>query len=117
MSIENNLMLFQVRGDAPNEACPALFCNFLAVSRVATEVQLEFIFLDLNQIATTLNQLKGAEVASNPVIQGKTVAKVVMPAASFIQLEDQFTTIFKALKEMLEKKEAENELRNNRRVG
>lgn len=117
MSNDTNVTLFQVRGDAPSEAAPALFCNFLAISRVATEVQFEFIFLDLNQVATTLNQLKGVEATSAPVIQGRTVVKVVMPAVSFMQLEEQFATILNALKEMMEKKEADNELHSHRRVG
>lgn len=89
---------FRVKGEPPVQAVPALFSNFLAVSRVGTEVQFEFVFLDLNYMAVILEQLKAADVTVTPEVEGKTVAKVVMPAATFVQLYGQFEKIFAALK-------------------
>ncbi len=113
MSPENKVQTFQVQGEPPNEAVSALFSNFLSLSRVGTEVQFEFIFLDLNNLAVMLNQLKQEEAKQSPIVKGKTIAKLVMPAASFIQLKEQLDNIFTALKEALPKvPEVENELRN-----
>jgi hypothetical protein len=108
---DKKVQMFQVQGEPPVDAAPALFSNFLAVSRVATEVQFEFIFMDLNQLAAALIQLKNAEAEQSPIMQGKTVAKLVMPAASFMQLKEQLDAIFSALTEALPKvPEVENEL-------
>ena len=71
----------------PNEAVSALFSNFLSLSRVGTEVQFEFIFLDLNNLAVMLNQLKQEEAKQSPIVKGKTIAKLVMPAASFYSVK------------------------------
>lgn len=82
---------------------PALFSNFLAISRVGTEVQFEFVFLDLNHLAVELEKAK-VEKADTPLtMMGKTVAKVVMPAASFIQLKEHINVLFKAIEEILAK--------------
>ena len=113
MSADDKVQTFQVQGQPPNEALPAFFSNFLSVSRVGTEVQFEFVFLDLNHLAVTLNKLKQSDAEQSPIVQGKTVAKVVMPAVSFIQIKEQLDSIFAALKEALPKvPEVENELRN-----
>jgi hypothetical protein len=113
VSAEDKVQMLQVQGEPPNEAVPALFSNFLSVSRVGTEVQFEFIFLDLNFLAVMLSQLKQEDAKQSPIVRGKTVAKVVMPAVSFIQLKEQLDNIFAALKEALPKvPEVENELRN-----
>lgn len=113
---EKSVLTFQVKGEPPLEAVPALFSNFLAVSRVGTEVQFEFVFLDLNQVATMLAS-KGVsenEDSPAPVLVGKTVAKVVMPAAAFVQLREQLEKIFEALKEILPKsQEVEDERRSS----
>ena len=75
MSQEPKLQTFQVQGQPPLDSAPALYSNFLAVARVGTEVQFEFIFLDLNQIAKMLVDVKAAP-SEAPVVQGKTVAKL-----------------------------------------
>jgi hypothetical protein len=90
-----------IPGEPPVQAEPPLYSNFLAVSQVGTEVQFEFIFLDLNQVAVMIEQLKSSDVTVVPEVEGKTVVKVVMPAASFVQLREQFEKIFAALKGML----------------
>jgi hypothetical protein len=100
---EPKVQNFKVKGEPPVRAVPALYSNFLAVSRVGTDIQFEFIFLDLNQFATLIEQFKNSSITATPELEGKTVAKVVMPAASFVQLRQQFETIFEALKEMLPK--------------
>jgi hypothetical protein len=113
VSEDPKLQTFQVQGQRPLDAAPALYSNFMAVSRVGTEVQFEFIFLDLNEIAKILTELKTSPGVS-PTVQGKTVAKVVMPAASFVQLKEQLATIFEALEAILPKvPETENERRNS----
>lgn len=95
---EKKVQNFKVKGEPPVEAVSALYSNFLGVSRVGTEVQFEFVFLDLNYMAQMLEQLKAADVTVTPEVEGKTVAKVVMPAVAFMQLHEQFATIFAALK-------------------
>jgi hypothetical protein len=98
---EQKILNFKVKGEPPVQAVPPLYSNFLAVSQVATEVQFEFIFLDLNQVAVMIEQLKSSDVTVVPEVDGKTVVKVVMPAASFVQLREQFEKVFAALKGML----------------
>jgi hypothetical protein len=100
---EQKILNFRVRGEDPVQAVSALYSNFLAVSRVGTDVQFEFIFLDLNLMAVALEQLKKADKPSIPDVQGKTVAKVVMPAATFIQLREHFENLFRALEEVIQK--------------
>ena len=100
---EQKILNFRVRGEDAVQAVSALYSNFLAVSRVGTDVQFEFIFLDLNLIAGVLEQLKRAEKPSIPELQGKTVAKIVMPAATLIQLREHFENLFRALEEALPK--------------
>ncbi len=100
---EPKVQNFRVKGEPPVQAVPALYSNFLAVSRVGTDIQFEFIFLDLNQFATLIEQFKDANITMTPELEGKTVAKVVMPAATFIQLRQQFEKIFEALKEIMPK--------------
>jgi hypothetical protein len=113
VSEETKLRTFQVQGQPPLDAAPALFSNFMAVSRVGTEVQFEFIFLDLNQIANMLGDLKTTP-SESPKVQGKTVAKVVMPAVTFVQLKEPLAKIFEALEGILPKvPESENERRNS----
>jgi hypothetical protein len=112
--VSDNVIRFSVQGQPPLEAAAALFSNFLAVSRLGTEIQFEFVFLDLNQMATTLEQFKAAGVVASPVVQGKTVAKVVMPAAAFAQLREQFEKIFEAIEQIIPKApEEQNERRSS----
>lgn len=91
------LVKFAVTGEHPLNAPPPQFANFVAISHAGTEVQLEFIFLDINQIATMLVDPKKQEKPTQ--LQGQTVAKVVVPVANFLQLKDHLTTMFARLEE------------------
>lgn len=106
-------LTFQVRGEEPREAIPALFSNFLAVSRVGTEVQFEFVYLDLNVIANLIKAATEAATgskASLPEVTGKTVAKIVMPAASFVQIKEHLLKLLEdAEAEIRKAREAQNE--------
>lgn len=107
---EQKILNFRVRGEDPIHSVAALYSNFLAVSRVGVDVQFEFIFLDLNLIAGVLEQMKGLEKPGIPDLQGKTVSKVVMPAATFFQLREHFENLFRALEEVVPKMpEAQND--------
>ena len=96
---EKTIVNFQVKGEGPGGSAPALFSNFLAVSQVGTEVQFEFVFLDLNLLAGMIEQLKAAGATTTQTVDGKTVAKVVMPAAVFAQMKEHFDKIYSALAE------------------
>ncbi len=88
---------FKVVGEEPRNASAPLFCNFVGISHVGTEVQLEFIFLDINQVATQL-QRREKEPTSEPAsFEGKTVAKIVMPSWAFAQLKGQMLAIFEKI--------------------
>jgi len=100
---EQKILNFRVSGQAPVDAVPALYSNFLAVSQVGTDVQFEFIFLDLNLVAGVLKQLKEVENPSIPELQGKTVSKLVMPAANFVQLREHFENLFRTLEGVVPK--------------
>src|SRR5258708_23936656 len=75
-------------GDDPREAVAPLFANFVGISHVGNEGQLEFIFLDINTLATHIEQVKRGEVPADLKMQGKTIAKIVVPAAQFVQLKN-----------------------------
>ncbi len=113
MSQEPKLQTFEIQGQPPLDVAPALYSNFVSISRVGTEVQFEFVFLDLNQIAKILAEPRSSP-SEPPTVQGKTVAKVVMPAVSFVQLKEQLAKIFEALEEILPKvPEDKNERRGS----
>jgi hypothetical protein len=111
---EKTILNFQVKGEGQGSATPALFSNFLAVSQVGTEVQFEFVFLDLNVLAGMIEQLKAAGATVTPTVDGKTVAKLVMPAAVFAQMKEHFDKIFNALGQegILPKVDKKDELRS-----
>ena len=95
---EKSIVNFQVKGEGPAGTAPALFSNFVAVSQVGTEVQFEFVFLDLNLLASMLEKSRTAGATSTPpTVEGKTIAKVVMPAAVFAQLKEHFDRIYNSL--------------------
>ncbi len=107
---EKGPITFHVKGQDPLEAVPALFSNFVAISRVGTDVQFEFLFLDLNQIALILEKAKGSDPGTQPALVGKTVAKVVMPAAAFIQIREHIDKLFEIVQELVKKvPEVQNE--------
>ena len=110
-------ILLQVKGEEPLNAPPALFGNFLSVARVGTDVQFEFVFVDLNVLAQLI---QGAPPTASPTIgapvTGQTVAKVIMPAASFVQLKAHLEQIFSDIeKEMAKIQEAQNASTGERR--
>jgi hypothetical protein len=106
---DQKLYNFKIRGEEPLNAAPPLYSNFLAISRVANDVQFEFIFLDLNQVAVVMDQMKTAENPPVPELQGKTVAKLVMPGINVLQLREHFEKICDAIEEITKKqKEAEH---------
>jgi hypothetical protein len=84
----NEQVLIQVRGQNPLEAPSALFSNFLSISRVATDVQFEFVFLDLNQVVQIIEAGKQPKKEPSSPITGQTVAKIIMSANVFVQLKD-----------------------------
>src|SRR5947207_13422036 len=79
---------------------PTLFSNHVAISRAGTEVQLEFVAVDINSVATKLNEKR-----ENPdmvlEVAGKTVAKIVIPLHVFMQLESHLQGIFEQVKREL----------------
>lgn len=105
-------MKVQVRGQDSLEACPAMYSNFVSISRVGADVQLEFLFLDLNflaQLTLQMNalptEIERQEFLAKQVITGKTVSKIVMPGFVFFQLREHLDQIFNALGEILMKQE------------
>jgi hypothetical protein len=95
---EKAILNFRVQGEPPTGGAAPLFSNFLAVSQVGTEVQFEFVFLDLNMLATKIEVVKAAGAQATPGnIEGKTVAKIIMPAAVFVQMKEHFDKILNAL--------------------
>lgn len=94
-------VLFEVRPQENLEADPPLFANFVAVAHAGTEVQFEFVFLDLNQVATAIQAAKatlsesGSGQPPTPIkIEGRTVAKIVMPVAAFRQVKNHLMGMF-----------------------
>ena len=100
---ERLIQTFQVKGEPSVQAVAALFSNFLAVSQVGTEIQFEFVFIDLNQVANLLQQIRCVPSDATPTVEGKTVAKIVMPAATFVQLRSHFEKIFRVLEGIVPK--------------
>lgn len=118
MSAEQKIVNFKVKGDLAAGTVPALYSNFLAVSQVGNEIQFEFIFLDLNQVAMLMEQLKATNATVSQELDGKTVAKIIMPAATLVQLREHFEKIFEALKNVVPNaSEVGNELRSSRSKG
>jgi len=111
---KQKILNFHVKGQGPLDATAALYANFVAISRVATDVQFEFVFLDLNQVAVLLEQIKNSENPSMPELEGKTVAKLVMPAASVLQLREHFQKICDAIEENIEKQPEVQNGRNSK---
>jgi hypothetical protein len=88
----------RVVGEDPIQAQAPLFSNFVAISHVGREVQIEFLFLDLNRVADQMQHQKSEPQHSEPpMFAGKTVAKVVVPAWAFLQLKDHLSGVFQKL--------------------
>jgi len=101
---ERRITQLQISGDDPlHTAVIPTYSNFVGISRVGTDVQFEFLFLDLNQLAQILEHSKTAEITERQILVGKTVAKIVMPGVNFVQVKEQIEKIMKALEEELQR--------------
>lgn len=109
MAEEKRTTQFQICGEDPVQAVAPLYSNFVGISRVGTDVQFEFVFLDLNQLAQILTDTKTDDTTERRTLMGKTVAKVVMPGVNFLQVKEQIELIMKALNEELQKMEVRHE--------
>jgi hypothetical protein len=112
---ERKQLLLNIRGEDPLQAASPYFSNFVSISRLGTDVQLEFIFVDINRLALLTESAKKSENFGPQEITGKTVAKIVMPGLSFVQLKDHLDVVFKALKEALQTQEVNDELSTDAR--
>lgn len=91
---EEARILLEVKSDERFTPLTPVFSNFVQISRVATDVQFEFLFVDINTVATSL-QKAGESSEGEPIrVQGMPVAKLVMPALSFIQVKDHLNHLF-----------------------
>lgn len=100
---EQQIILLDVGRDEKSMRVYPGFANFLQVSRVATEVQLEFLFVDVNQLALTLQKAKEGSTEEPHKVSGLSVAKVVMPALNFVQQREHINAIFDAIEKELGK--------------
>jgi hypothetical protein len=98
---EHKTVLLSVKKSEDSQAMPAAFSNFLQVSRVATEVQFEFVFVDVSELAQTLQKAKDQTPERDVTVQGRTVAKVILPALNFMQVKDHINAIFAAIEKEL----------------
>jgi hypothetical protein len=96
------MIMLQVTGQPPLNADPALFSNFVGISRVGAEVQFEFVFVDLSQVATLIQNAELTSSSQTDPIVGKTVAKIVMPASSFSQLKPHVEKLFSDIEKEVE---------------
>ncbi len=111
------MMLIQVRGEDPITAPPALFSNFLGICRVASDVQFEFVFLDLNQVVQIISAGQDKASTTPSPIRGQTVAKIIMPATAFVQLKDLLVKLMADIeKDIGQLGEAQNASANDRRA-
>lgn len=86
-----------VSGEDPRQAGSPSFANFVAISHVGTEVQFEFIFLDLNQLALKIERVKAGQEDADGQFQGKTVGKMIVPVSAFLQLKEHLLSMFNRL--------------------
>lgn len=94
--MKSDAINFTVQFQDPLDAPPPYFANHVAVSRAATEVQFEFVFIDLNRLA---NEVRDRDRHPDGIqIPGRTIAKVVVPLHVFLQLEDHVNQMFEAIK-------------------
>jgi hypothetical protein len=97
---------FRVVGEDPLLAGAPIFANFVAISHAGNEVQFEFIFLDINELALRFGQPNAddrpdlsTEQVKDVELRGKTVAKMIVPVSSFVQLEEHLKVVFKRIAE------------------
>jgi hypothetical protein len=96
-----------VSGDDPRQAGSPSFANFVAISHFGSEVQFEFIFLDLNQLAMRVERVKNGKEPADGVFQGKTVGKCVVPVSAFLQLKEHLLSMFSRLEALNEQQTKE----------
>ncbi|HEV7521307.1 MAG TPA: hypothetical protein VGP89_09425 [Candidatus Angelobacter sp.] len=103
-------MQLKVVFENPKNAPVPIFSNHVGISQAGTEVQFEFVFLDINHMAQMFEGVKSAFKPSaaptggpaGPVeIEGKTVAKIVMPMHVFIQLKPHLIQMFSKIEQEL----------------
>jgi hypothetical protein len=88
---------------------PTLFANHVAISRAGTEVQFEFVAMDLNVLATKLAASQAGEIEGPVELAGKTVAKVVVPLHFFMQLEGHLGQLFSGVRQEFAVNEVDDE--------
>lgn len=98
-------LIVQVSGTPPDQTAPALFGNFLAVARVGNQVQLEFIYLDVNVLAQMVQKTQELAASEPPQVSGQTVVKVVMPAEAFLAVRNHMEKVFSDITRELTKNE------------
>jgi hypothetical protein len=100
---EQQIILLNIGRDEKTPLVYPSFSNFLQVSRVATEVQFDFLFVDVNEIAVTIQKAKESPGEGPPKLSGVLVARVVLPALNFVQMRDHINGIFDAIEKELGK--------------
>jgi hypothetical protein len=85
--------------DPATQSVPTLFANHIAIARAGTEVQFEFVAMDINVLATKLAELASGGAEGPVEVSGKTVAKIVVPLHFFMQLEGHLQQLFSAVKQ------------------
>jgi hypothetical protein len=93
---------FKVIFDEPKQGPAPLFCNHVGIARAGTEVQFEFVALDIGTLANALQQHRQSSTKESPVeVSGKTVAKIVMPLHVFLQLKGTLNGMFSQIEQEL----------------
>lgn len=77
------------------------FSNFVQISRVATEVQFEFLFVDINHVALSIEKARSSSEKEPVRLSGVPIAKVVVPALNLIQLREHINQMFDAIEREL----------------
>jgi hypothetical protein len=90
-----------VTADENRNSVAPLFANFLMVSSVGSDVQFEFLFVDLADLAGHIDKAKHGGGAKDFSCVGKTVSKTIVPAASFVQLKTHLAQMFERLEAQL----------------
>lgn len=107
--MSDRLEMKVVYEDPTKLSVPTLFSNHIGISRAGTEVQFEFVSLDINALATTIGKYKTEPAAGPLEVTGKTVAKIVVPLHVFMQLEQHLKSLFVAVKQEFPVKNNQNE--------
>lgn len=94
--MKSDAVNFTVSFQDPLDAPAPLFSNHVAVSRAATEVQFEFVFLDLNRLATEIQNRD--RLPEGITLAGRTIAKIIVPLHVFLQTEEHFKQMFETIR-------------------